>query len=327
MDKRILGRTPVGLGNRARLHGHEPELRPNPGDRQEMIALIRAAVDRGVTFFDTAEVYGPFDNEELVGEALAPLRDQVVIATKFGFAFDDEGKPDRLDQPTGAHHAGRRAARSGGSAIDVIDLYYQHRVDPDVPIEDVAGAVEELIAGRQGQALRHVRGRRRHHPPRPRRAAGHRRAERVLAVVATARGRGAAALAELGIGFVPYSPLGKGFLTGTIDQSTAFTSRDIRTTIPRFTEENRRANQALVDSSAPSPGASRPRRRRSRSPGCSPSTPWIVPIPGTRRLERLEENIGAVARRAHRRRPRRDRDRRRSDRRCRAPATPSTSSG
>ena len=293
MDKRILGRdlvvSAIGLG----CMGMSQSYGPNPGDRQEMIALIRGAVERGVTFFDTAEVYGPYANEELVGEALAPLRDQVVIATKFGFRFDDQGRQTGLvSRPEHITQVADGSLRRLG--VDVIDLYYQHRVNPDMPIEDVAGAVRELIQA----------GKVRHFGMSEAAAGTIRRAHAVQPVTAVQseyslwwrrpEAEVLPALAELGIGFVPYSPLGKGFLTGTIDQSTAFTSSDIRTTIPRFAEENRRANQALVDLL----GAIA--RRKEATPAqialawLLARTPWIVPIPGTRRLERLEENIGAV---------------------------------
>jgi aryl-alcohol dehydrogenase-like predicted oxidoreductase len=266
---------------------------PNPGDRHEMIALIRAAAERGVTFFDTAEVYGPYVNEELVGEALAPVRDQVVIATKFGFRFDDQGRQAGLvSRPEHITQAADGSLRRLG--VDVIDLYYQHRVNPGTPIEDVAGTVRELIQA--GKVRRFGMSEA---------AAGTiRRAHAVQPVTAVQseyslwwrrpEAEVLPALEELGIGFVPYSPLGKGFLTGTIDQSTAFTSSDIRTTIPRFAEENQKANQALVGLL----GAIA--RRKGATPArialawLLARKPWIVPIPGTRRLERLEENIGAV---------------------------------
>ncbi len=266
---------------------------PPPGDRGEMIALIRAAVERGVTFFDTAEVYGPFVNEELVGEALAPFRDEVVIATKFGFRFDADGRQAGLSSRP--EHIGQVADASlRRLRVDAIDLFYQHRVDPDVPIEDVAGAVRELIAA----------GKVRHFGMSEAAAATIRRAHAVQPVTAIQseyslwwRRPEAEVLPtaeELGIGFVPYSPLGKGFLTGQISQSTAFDDADIRTTIPRFSAEARAANHALVDLL----------RRVATRKGATPAQvalawllarqPWIVPIPGTRRLDRLEENIGAA---------------------------------
>ncbi|MGN9845473.1 aldo/keto reductase [Nonomuraea sp. H19] len=293
MDKRTLGRglevSAIGLG----CMGMSQSYGPNPGSRQEMIALIRAAVERGVTFFDTAEVYGPFLNEQLVGEALAPVRDQVVIATKFGFAFDGDGRQSGLSsRPEHIRQAVDGSLRRLG--VEVIDLYYQHRVDPQVPIEDVAGAVKELI---QAGKVRHfgmseaAAGTiRRAHTVQPVTAVQseyslwwHRPEQEVLP-----------ALAELGIGFVPYSPLGKGFLTGTVDEAATFDSSDIRASIPRFAPEARKANQALVDLLA----------AIAQRKGATPAQialawllaqhPWIVPIPGTRRLERLAENIAAA---------------------------------
>ncbi|MFG6201512.1 aldo/keto reductase [Nonomuraea sp. JJY05] len=293
MNKRTLGRdlevSEIGLG----CMGMSQSYGPNPGSRQEMIAFIRAAVERGVTFFDTAEVYGPFINERLVGEALAPVRDQVVIATKFGFAFDDDGRQIGLSsRPEHIRQAVDGSLQRLG--VEVIDLYYQHRVDPDVPIEDVAGAVKELL---QAGKVRHfgmseaAAGTiRRAHAVQPVTAVQseyslwwHRPEQEVLPV-----------LAELGIGFVPYSPLGKGFLTGKVDEATAFDSTDIRASIPRFTPEARKANQALVDllgAIARSKGAT---SAQIALAWLLAQHPWIVPIPGTRRLERLEENIGAA---------------------------------
>ncbi|MEU6783837.1 aldo/keto reductase [Nonomuraea angiospora] len=293
MDKRTLGRdlevSALGLG----CMGMSQSYGPNPGSRQEMIALIRAAVERGVTFFDTAEVYGPFRNERLVGEALAPVRDQVVIATKFGFAFDAEGRQTGLSsRPEHIRRAVDGSLQRLG--VDVIDLYYQHRVDPQVPIEDVAGAVKKLI---QDGKIRHF--------GMSEAAAGTiRRAHAVQPVTAVQSEYSLwwrrpeqevlPALAELGIGFVPYSPLGKGFLTGTVDDATTFARDDIRASIPRFTAEARKANQALVDLL----GAIAQRK------GATPAQialawllaqqPWIVPIPGTRRPERLAENVAAA---------------------------------
>ena len=293
MEQRTLGGdlvvSAIGLG----CMGMSQSYGPNPGDRYEMISLIRAAVDRGVTFFDTAEVYGPYVNEELVGEALAPVRDQVVIATKFGFRFDDQGRQTGL-----VSRPGHITAAADGSlrrlGVDVIDLYYLHRVNPDMPIEDVAGTVKELIEA----------GKVRHFGMSEAAAGTIRRSHAVQPVTAVQSeyslwwrrpdAEVLPALAELGIGFVPYSPLGKGFLTGTINQDTAFSSTDIRATIPRFAQDNRKANQALVDLLAAT----------ARRTGATPAQialawlmaqrPWIVPIPGTRRLERLEENIGAA---------------------------------
>jgi aryl-alcohol dehydrogenase-like predicted oxidoreductase len=295
MQKRYLGNdklevSAIGLG----CMGMSQSYGPPPGDRQVMIALIRAAVERGVTFFDTAEVYGPFTNEELVGEALAPFRDQVVIATKFGFDFGPKGEQRGLNsRPEHIKQAAEGSLKR--LRVEVIDLYYQHRVDPDVPIEEVAGAVKDLIQegkvkhfGLSEAAAQTIR---RAHAVQPVTAVQseyslwwRRPEEEVLPT-----------LEELGIGFVPYSPLGKGFLTGKIDENTSFASTDIRSTIPRFTPEARKANQALVDL------LSSIAQRKNATPAqialawLLAQKPWIVPIPGTRKLERLEENIGAVA--------------------------------
>jgi aryl-alcohol dehydrogenase-like predicted oxidoreductase len=298
MQKRKLGNSnlevsALGLG----CMGMSQSYGPPPGDRKDMIALIRTAVDRGVTFFDTAESYGPYTNEELVGEALAPVRERAVIATKFGHQIDPNAhvqggalnsRPEHVKQV--AEESARRLR------VDVIALFYQHRVDPDVPIEDVAGAVQELI---QEGKVRHfglseaaAQTIRRAHAVQPVTAVQSeyslwwRRPEE-NGVLATCE--------ELGIGFVPYSPLGKGFLTGTIDEHAVFASTDIRNTIPRFAPEARQANQALVDL------LGRIAQRRNATPAqialawLLAQQPWIVPIPGTRRLERLEENIGAAA--------------------------------
>ena len=294
MDKRILGPdklevSALGFG----CMGMSQSFGPNPGDRNQMIGLLRTAVDRGVTLFDTAEVYGPFVNEELVGEAFAPIRDQVVIATKFGFAFDADGHQSGLSsQPDHIRRAVDGSLRRLGT--DHIDLLYQHRVDPQVPIEEVAGTVKELIA--QGK-VRHfglseasVRTIRRAHAVQPVTALQSeyslfwREPEAEIIGV----------LDELGIGLVPFSPLGRGFLTGRIDQATQFGEGDVRANLPRFTAEARAANQALVDLLA----------RIADGKGATPAQialawllaqkPWIVPIPGTRRLERLDENLGAV---------------------------------
>jgi len=263
-----------------------------PKDKQEMTSVLRAAVQRGVTFFDTAEVYGPYANEELVGEALAPVRGQVVIATKFGFRFDEAGRQaglvSRPEHITAAADGSLRRLR-----VEAIDLYYQHRVNPGMPIEDVAGTVAGLIKA----------GKARHFGLSEAAAGTIRRAHAVQPVTAVQseyslwwrrpEDQVLPALAELGIGFVPYSPLGKGFLTGTITAGTAFTSTDIRTTIPRFAKENRTANQALVDLLATIA------RRKGATPAqialawLLAQQPWIVPIPGTRRLDRLDENTGA----------------------------------
>jgi aryl-alcohol dehydrogenase-like predicted oxidoreductase len=295
MQKRKLGNdnlevSAVGLG----CMGMSQSYGPNPGDRQEMISLIRAAVERGVTFFDTAEVYGPFINEELVGEALAPLREQVVIATKFGFDLGPDGENRGVNsRPEHIKEAAEGSLKRLG--VETIDLYYQHRVDPDVPIEEVAGAVKDLI--REGKV--------RHFGMSEAAAQTIRRAHAVQPVTAVQSEYSLwwrrpeeevlPTLEELGIGFVPYSPLGKGFLTGKIDANAEFSSNDIRNTIPRFTSEARKANQALVDLLGEIA-----RRKNATSAQIAlawllAQKPWIVPIPGTRRLERLDENIGAAA--------------------------------
>ena len=265
---------------------------PFPG-KGEMISLIRAAVDRGVTFFDTAEVYGPFTNEELVGEALAPIRKQVVIATKFGFRFGPDGKQLGQDsRPETIKRAVEGSLRRLNT--DVIDLVYQHRVDVNVPIEDVAGAVQELI--QQGK-IKHfglseagVKTIRRAHAVQPVTALQSeyslwfRRSE--AEVMPT--------LEELGIGFVPFSPLGKGFLTGKIDEKTTFERGDFRNIVPRFTAENRKANQTLVDQLETIAERKRATLAQIALAWLLAQKPWIVPIPGTTKLNRLEENIGAV---------------------------------
>ncbi|MBW7883330.1 MAG: aldo/keto reductase [Caldilineaceae bacterium] len=296
MQKRNLGNSnlevsALGLGCMRMSFGDAPI-----GDKQEMISLLHSAVDRGITFFDTAEVYGPFTNELLVGEALEPFRGQVVIATKFGFNLNPDGspgwqglnsRPERIKQV--AEESLKRLR------VEAIDLFYQHRVDPDVPIEDVAGAVKELIQ----------EGKVKHFGLSEASAETIRRAHAVQPVTAIQseyslwwRDPEAEVLPtceELGIGFVPYSPLGKGFLTGKIDESTTFDSSDIRSRIPRFTPEARKANRILVDLLV----------QIGKQIGATPAQialawllaqkPWIVPIPGSRKLERLEENIGAVA--------------------------------
>jgi len=292
MQKRTLGAglevSAIGLG----AMGMSQSYGPGP-DRDANIALLRAAVERGVTFFDTAEVYGPFVNEELVGEALQPVRDQVVIATKFGFAFDADGRqtglssrPEHIKQVADASLKRLRTDR--------IDLFYQHRVNPDVPIEDVAGAARELIAAGKvkhfGMSEAAASTVRRAHAVQPVTACQNeyslwwRRPEDEILPMCE----------ELGIGLVPYSPLGKGFLTGKIDANTAFTDGDIRATIPRFEADARKANQALVDLL----GAIAERKNATTAQialaWLLAQRPWIVPIPGTRRLERLEENIGAA---------------------------------
>ena len=293
MKKRQLGNSglevsAIGLGCMGMSFGYGPAK-----DRHEMTTLLRAAVDRGVTFFDTAQVYGPFTNEDLVGEALAPVRDQVVIATKFGFAFDAEGKPSGLDsRPDSIRRttdASLKRLRTG-----TIDLLYQHRVDPSVPIEDVAGTVKELI--REGK-VKHfglseagVRTIRRAHAVQPVTALQSEYSlwwrepeEQILPV-----------LEELGIGFVPFSPLGKGFLTGKIDESTTFDPTDFRNTVPRFSAENRKANQAVVDLVTAAAGRKRATPAQIALAWVLAQKPWIVPIPGTTKLTRLDENLGAL---------------------------------
>jgi len=261
-------------------------------DPRDMVSMIRTAVDRGVTFFDTAEVYGPYTNEELVGEALAPVRDRVVIATKFGFRFED-GRNVGIDSTP----ARIRAAVDGSLKrlrTDVIDLLYQHRVDLEVPIEDVAGTVKELIA----------EGKVRHFGMSEAAAKTIRRAHAVQPVAALQSEYSLwtrdpepeilPTLEELGIGFVPFSPLGKGFLTGKIDQNTTFESTDFRNTLPRFTPEAREANQALVDLLGRIAGEKGATTAQIALAWLLAQKPWIVPIPGTTKLHRLEENIGAV---------------------------------
>jgi len=295
MQKRKLGRSnlevsALGLGCMGLSFGFGP-----PVDKKEGIALIRAAVERGVTFFDTAEVYGAYTNEELVGEALAPFRDGVVIATKFGFKIDpNTGKQAGLDsRPTHIKEVANASLKR--LKTSVIDLFYQHRVDPDVPIEDVAGAVKELIE--QGK-VKHfglseagVQTIRRAHAVQPVAALQSEYSlwfrEPEKEVIPT--------LEELGIGFVPFSPLGKGFLTGKITEETKFDKNDFRNIVPRFTPEARKANQALVDV------LGRFAQQKKTTPAqialawLLAQKPWIVPIPGTTKLHRLEENIGAVS--------------------------------
>jgi len=294
MKKRKLGKSDlevsaIGLGCMGMSFGYGP-----PKDKQEMISLLHAAVERGVTFFDTAEVYGPFANEELVGEGLAPFRDQVVIATKFGFKLDPKtGRSIGVDSRP-EHIKEVAEASLKRLKTDVIDLFYQHRVDPDVAIEDVAGAVKELI--REGK-VKHfglsepgVQTIRRAHAVQPITAIQNeyslwwRKAEHEVLPL----------LEELGIGFVPYSPLGRGFLTGKMNENTTFDTGDFRNTLPRFTPEARKANQALVDL------LGEIAKRKKSTPAqialawLLAQKPWIVPIPGTTRLKRLEENIGAA---------------------------------
>jgi aryl-alcohol dehydrogenase-like predicted oxidoreductase len=297
MQKRILGNgdlevSALGFGAMGMTSQHYGPA----GERQQMISLLRAAVERGVTFFDTAEVYGPYTNEELVGEALSPVRDQVVIATKFGFKLHPDGKPGWLGLDSRPEQV-KRVAEGSLKRLkrDAIDLFYQHRVDPEVPIEDVAGAVKDLI--REGKV--------KHFGLSEASATTIRRAHAVQPVAAVQSEYSLwwrrpeesvlPTLEELGIGFVPYSPLGKGFLTGKINESTEFPGVDIRNSIPRFSPEARKANQALVDL------LSNIAKRKRATPAqialawLLARKPWIVPIPGTRKLERLEENIGAVA--------------------------------
>jgi aryl-alcohol dehydrogenase-like predicted oxidoreductase len=293
MRTRTLGRdlevSAIGLG----CMGMSQSYGPNPGDRQDMIGLIRAAVDRGVTFFDTAEVYGPYVNEELVGEALAPVRDRVVIATKFGFDFDANGRQTGLSsRPEHIQQAADGSLRRLG--VDTIDLYYQHRVDPSVPIEDVAGAVGELIEA----------GKVRHFGLSEAAADTIRRAHAVQPVTAVQseyslwwrrpEAEVLPVLAELGIGFVPFSPLGKGFLTGTVDRTTTFTDSDIRAGIPRFSADNRAANQALVDLLGTIAAAKGATPAQVAIGWLLARATSIVPIPGTRRVSRLEENLAAA---------------------------------
>jgi aryl-alcohol dehydrogenase-like predicted oxidoreductase len=259
-------------------------------DRQDMIALIRSAVERGVTFFDTAQVYGRFTNEDLVGEALAPLRDQVVIATKFGHDFERGGLNSRPEYIKEMTEGSLRRLR-----VEAIDLYYQHRVDPEVPIEEVAGAVKDLIQ----------EGKVKHFGMSEAAAETIRRAHAVQPVTAVQSEYSLwfrrpeddvlPMLEELGIGFVPFSPLGKGFLTGKIDERSEFASTDIRSTIPRFTPEARKANHAMVDLLNSIAQRKRATPAQIALAWLLAQKPWIVPIPGTRRLERLDENIGALA--------------------------------
>jgi aryl-alcohol dehydrogenase-like predicted oxidoreductase len=294
MQKRKLGKSnlevsAIGLGCMGMSFGYGPA-----HDKQEMISLIRAAVERGITFFDTAEVYGPFTNEELVGEALAPMRERVVIATKFGFKFGPKGEHIGLDSRP-EHIKQVAEASLKRLKTDFIDLFYQHRVDPDVPIEDVASAVKNLIHEGKvkhfGLSEAGVQTIRRAHAVQPVTALQNEYSlwwrqpeEKVLPT-----------LEELGIGFVPFSPLGRGFLTGKINENTTFDSTDLRNSLPRFTPEARKANQALVDL------LGKIAKRKKATPAqialawLLAQKPWIVPIPGTTKLKRLEENIGAAA--------------------------------
>jgi aryl-alcohol dehydrogenase-like predicted oxidoreductase len=294
MKKRKLGKSglevsAIGLGCMGMSFGYGP-----PKDKQEMISLLRAAVQSGVTFFDTAEVYGPFTNEELVGEGLAPFREQVVIATKFGFKLDPKsGRSIGVDSRP-EHIKEVAEASLKRLKTEVIDLFYQHRVDPDVAIEDVAGAVKELIHEGKvkhfGLSEPGVQTIRRAHAVQPVTAIQNeyslwwRKPEHEVLPL----------LEELGIGFVPYSPLGRGFLTGKMNENTTFDSTDFRNTLPRFTPEARKANQALVDL------LGEIAKRKNATPAqialawLLAQKPWIVPIPGTTKLNRLEENVGAV---------------------------------
>ena len=300
MQKRKLGKSDlkvsaIGLGCMGMSFGYGPA-----ADKTEMISVIRSAVERGVTFFDTAEVYGPYINEELVGEALVPFRGQVVIATKFGFDLDPKfdprgmkGSPSLDSRPEHIEQVAEGSLKR--LKVDAIDLFYQHRVDPDVPIEDVAGAVKELI--RQGkvkhfglseagvQTIRRAHAIQRVTAVQSEYSLWWRRPEEEVLPV----------LEELGIGFVPYSPLGKGFLTGKINENTQFDKSDFRNTLPRFTPEARKANHALVDL------LGKIAERKKTTPAqialawLLAQKPWIVPIPGTTKLKRLEENLGAAA--------------------------------
>jgi aryl-alcohol dehydrogenase-like predicted oxidoreductase len=294
MHKRKLGKSnlevsALGLGCMGMSFGYGPA-----GDKQEMISVIRAAVERGITFFDTAEVYGPFTNEELVGEALAPFREQVVIATKFGFKLDpNTGQQAGLDsRPVHIKEVAEASLKRLNT--NVIDLFYQHRVDPNVPIEDVAGAVKELI--QQGK-VKHfglseagVQTIRRAHAVQPVTALQSEYSlwwrEPEAEVIPT--------LEELGIGFVPFSPLGKGFLTGKVSEDTKFDKNDFRNIVPRFTPENRKANQAFVDLLRNIAEQKKATPAQIALGWLLAQKPWIVPIPGTTKLARLEENIAAV---------------------------------
>ena len=292
MQKRRLGTSlevsAIGLGCMGMSHAYGPA-----ADKREMIALLRSAVERGVTFFDTAQIYGPFTNEELVGEALAPLREQVVIATKFGLKLDSTGQQVADSRPEQIKQTVEGSLKRLG--VEVIDLLYQHRVDPNVPIEDVAGAVQELIRegkvkyfGLSEAGVQTIR-----------------RAHAVQTVTAVEseyslwwrrpEGELLPTLEELGIGFVPFSPLGKGFLTGSIDEQTTFDSSDFRNIVPRFTPEARKANQALVDLLRAIAERKHATPAQISLGWLLAQKPWIVPIPGTTKLIRLEENLGAAA--------------------------------
>jgi aryl-alcohol dehydrogenase-like predicted oxidoreductase len=294
MKKRKLGTgnlevSALGLGCMGMSYGYGPA-----GEKGEMIAVIRSAVERGVTFFDTAEVYGPFTNEELVGEALAPFRGQVVIATKFGFKIDAQGKQAGLDSRP-EHIRQVAEASLQRLKVEAIDLFYQHRVDPDVPIEEVAGAVKDLI--RQGKV--------RHFGLSEAGAQTIRRAHAVQPVTALQseyslwwrepEAEVLPTLEELGIGFVPFSPLGKGFLTGKIDENTRFDATDFRNIVPRFSPEARKANQAVVDLLGSIAARTKATPAQVALAWLLAQKPWIVPIPGTTKLHRLAENIGGAS--------------------------------
>ena len=295
MNKRKLGNSnlevsALGLGCMGMSFSYGP-----PADRQEMISLLRTAVDRGITFFDTAEVYGPFTNEELVGEALSPICDQVVIATKFGFKLNPDGTPGWVGLDSRPEHIRQVAEASlKRLKIEAIDLFYQHRVDPDVPIEEVAGAVKELILEGKvkhfGLSEAGVQTIRRAHAIQPVTAVQSEYSlwwrapeEELLST-----------LEELGIGFVPYSPLGKGFLTGKINENTTFDSSDFRNRLPRFTPEARQANKSLVDLLGRIAESKKATPAQIALAWLLAQKPWIVPIPGTTKPERMEENIGSV---------------------------------
>ena len=296
IQKRKLGKSnlevsAIGLGCMGMSFSYGPA-----ADKKEMIALLRKAVERGVTFFDTAEVYGPFTNEELVGEALAPFREEVVIATKFGFELDPHGGPQWIGLNSRPEHIKQVAEASlKRLRIEVIDLFYQHRVDTKVPIEDVAGAVKDLIKegkvkhfGLSEAGMQTIR-----------------RAHAVLPVTALQSEYSLwwrepeteilPVLEELGIGFVPFSPLGKGFLTGKINENTTFDKTDFRNTVPRFTPENRKTNQAMVDLLSQVATYKNATPAQIALAWLLAQKPWIVPIPGTRKLERLDENLGAAS--------------------------------
>jgi aryl-alcohol dehydrogenase-like predicted oxidoreductase len=293
MEQRELGRSglkvsAIGLGCMGMSFGLGP-----PADKQEMIKLLRAAVDRGVTFFDTAEVYGPFANEDLVGEALAPYKGKVVIATKFGFKPDASGRWSALDsRPEHIREVAEAALKR--LKVDAIDLFYQHRVDPEVPIEEVAGAVKDLI--RQGKV--------KHFGLSEAGAKTIRRAHAVQPVAALQSEYSLwwrepeevtfPTLEELGIGFVPFSPLGKGFLTGKIDENTQFDKSDFRNVVPRFSPEARKANQAIVDIVREIASQKKTTPAQIALAWILAKKPWIVPIPGTTKLHRLEENLGGA---------------------------------